>query len=109
MLLVDLLQLHDLGWQVGVHEKAGLPLLEDLLDLGLDLQVPHEVHVTLEDGIVADVVPLVDVDDPLPVGDGEVLEREAKELEVCRVDSEPPAERSSCRSGRSPAREGRSP
>ena len=53
--MVDLSQLVDLEGKVGVEEVSRLPLLEDLLDLGLDLQVPHEVHVTLKDGIVANV------------------------------------------------------
>ena len=92
---VGLLQLLDLVREVGVDEEARFSLLEHLLDLGLDLQVPHEVQVVLEDGIGPDVLPLSDVDDPLPVSLREVLEREVKMLEVGRVDSQPPAERSS--------------
>ena len=91
---VDLLQLVDLAWEEAVDEVARLPLLEHLLDLGLHLQVPHEVQVVLEDGVGNDVLPAGDVQDPLPVGHGKVLEREVEVLEVGRVDAQPPAERS---------------
>ena len=64
----DLLQLVDLGREVSFDEVPRLPLLEDLLDLGLDLQLPHEVDVTAEDWVGDDVVSVRDVDDPLPVG-----------------------------------------
>ena len=92
--MVDLSQLVDLEGKVGVEEIARLPLLEDLLDLGLHLQVPHEVDVTLEYGVVLDVLPPADVDDPLPVGIGEVLEGEVKVLQVSREDPQPLTERS---------------
>ena len=87
------LQLVDLVREIGVDEEAGLPLLEHLLDLGLNLQVSHEVNVVLDDGVGPDVLPLSDIDDPLSVGVS--LEGEVKILQVGRVDSQPPAERSS--------------